>query len=103
LFSDPDQFPGEGSRFDGRLLGLGWVALTTFRGLDYEGLGLGVEGLELSHVTVEFARVCTDQRVAFSHLGRVGQLGSGMFVWGVQTCAAGSGFQKTALRVSMIC
>ena len=76
LFSYPNQFPSEGSRFDGRLLSLGWVALAAFRGLDNEAFGLGIEGLELSHVTVEFARICADERVTFSHLCRRGQLGS---------------------------
>lgn len=105
MSADADQFAREGAGFFIGLRGLGRGALGAFGGLEDVGFRLLVEHFELDDVAVEFADVGADEGFAFAFLP--GKLEGALCLVGKsdggrQTCAAGSGLKKTALRDSMM-
>lgn len=75
--------------------------MTSFRGLEDVLTGLLVKDLQLIYVTLEFPGIGAYEAVTFSHLWEISVMLAMSWVE-KRTCAAGSGFQKTALIDSMV-
>ena len=69
MLADADELASKDACLGEGLLGLVWVSLGAFGGLEDEGFGLLLNRLELEDVSVELAGVVADQLVAFTELG----------------------------------